>query len=198
MSNEPNTHVAAQPATTAALSAMILAYVRLNPDGVNTDALHRFEQVDRSFNQISLHASLVQLLHTPRFKKSAAKPTVVDDVRRLLETQSLPSDALPSWDRPTHTLSFGRHPFLFKSNAVIVVAILEAFQANNWMPIEEIPRWMPMKEQLSRTSGTMPESRGYTLEDYEVRDGLTILKRRTKGIIGWHRKGCGASWERLV
>ena len=198
MSNEHNIQVAAQPATIDALSAMILAYVRLYPDGVNTDFLHRFEQVDRSFNRIALHASLVQLLRTPRFTKIAAKPTVVDDVRRILETEALPPDALPSWNRPTHKLSFGRHTFLFKSNAAIVVAILDAFQANNWMPIEEIPRWMPMKEQLSRVSGMMPESRGHTLEDYEVRDGLTVLKRKTKRIIDWHRKGCGASWERLV
>ena len=212
MSNKHNKLVAVKPQTIDAISAMLMAYGRIKPKGLTARDILRFQKVDDSFSRVAIQASLVQLLQ-PRYSKSnvasgvlktSDKPNIAGVVHRLVESEYVPQHAvplntIPSWDRRTHTLSFGPYEFVFKSSAVNVVSILNAFEQNRWEPIEEILRWMPIKKQLSRTTGKMPDKLdNVTLADFEVRDALTVLKNKTKRLIGWHRKGCGVSWERLV
>jgi hypothetical protein len=96
-----------------------------------------------------------------------------------------------------HELSFGTRKWEFTSRAWNIVAILNALNDNAWQPVEEIPRWMPMKEQLRPATGAKSE-RGYYLTAPEIRDALSVWKAKTKGVLCWRLKGVGASWEPLA
>lgn len=161
MSNTHNTLIAVQPQTTDAISAMIMAYMRIKPTGLTAADILRFQKIDRSFSRVAIQASLVKLLQTPCSSNSNANSNIAGVVQRIIDSEyvppnAVPLDTIPSWDRRTHKLSFGPYTFVFKSSAVIVVSILNAFEQNRWEPIEEILRWMPIKKQLSRTTGKIP------------------------------------------
>lgn len=190
------------PAEILALSRIILTYTQLHARGVTGLELAR---AFPTFTDENLDASLRMLVTVPCIRKEHSSPPepkqpnfdFLGNVRPpspwISRYYRQEMEAIPQWDRAKHLLEFRGEQWEFHSGAHNVVAVLNALEGNSWKPVEVVPKWVPVKDQVfGRNPNTNNEK---ALNVFQVRDALTVLKTKTSPPIEWHQKGLGVWWE---
>jgi hypothetical protein len=183
-----------------ALGQMICVYVgTLCPDGTSGQDLAR---VFPTFTDTTLDAALKNLVTIPRFvKNQSPRPSLAVPEEVIPRTpwqfcryRQDSAKITPRWDHGEGKLVYDQYKWTFDEKAIIVISILDAFEANSWYPVERVERWMPEDEKLR---GLKQDPHRKFLESYEIRDALTVIKEKTRPVLMWHLRGRGAWWEAM-